>query len=484
MSRPLRVLVDAVAPAAVVGEVDAVEIADVAYRADAVRPGGLFVCVRGSSADGHDFAADAVARGAAALLVERPLELPVPQLVVGDARTAMAAAAVAFFGDPSAELDVLAVTGTSGKTTTAFMLHAILTAAGRRPGLLGTIETRVGGAHMPAVRTTPESVDLQRTLRAMLEAGDRSCALEATSHGSVQHRLDGVRFRTLAFTNLGHDHLDFHGSLEDYFAAKRHLFVREPRPPAAVNVDDAWGRRLADELRGGGLLTFGLDAAADVRPERLELAPGGSRFRAAGIDVELRVPGRFNVENALAAIASAELAGIEAAAVAAGLAAVEGVPGRFERVDVGQPFTVVVDYAHKPEALANVLRTARELADGRVLCVFGAGGDRDPGKRPLMGQVAAELADVAIVTSDNPRSEDPEAIAAAVRGDTAGLELELDRRSAIERALRLAEPGDVVVIAGKGHESGQEAGGVVQPFDDREVAREALRALLAGAERG
>jgi UDP-N-acetylmuramoyl-L-alanyl-D-glutamate--2,6-diaminopimelate ligase len=252
-------------------------------------------------------------------------------------------------------------------------------------------------------------------------------------------------------------------------------------PPAAVNVDDPWGRRLADDLGGGQLLTYGLSGDADVRPERLRLGADGTRFRVTGVDVELRLPGRFNVENALAAAASAQLAGIEPAALAEGLAALDGVPGRFERVEEGQPFTVVVDYAHKPEALATVLRTARELTEGRVLCVFGAGGDRDPGKRPLMGRVAGDLADLAIVTSDNPRSEDPAAIAAAVRGDTPNLELELDRRVAIEQAVRAAEPGDVVVIAGKGHEPGQDIGGVVQPFDDREVAREALRSLLAGA---
>ncbi len=478
MTRPLREIATAVAPRRVAGDL-AVEIADLAYRADAVRPGALFACIRGSSADGHDFAADAVGRGAVALIAERELALPVPQLVVGDARAAMAAAAVAFFGDPSSELDVLGVTGTSGKTTTAFLLHGILTAAGRRPGLVGTIETRVGGERVPAVRTTPESVDLQRTLRAMLDAGDRSCALEATSHGAVQHRLDGVRFAALAFTNLGHDHLDFHGTLDDYFAAKRHLFVREPRPPAAVNLDDPWGRHLAEELRGGTLLTFGLAEDADIRPESVQLTPGGTSFRAAGIDVELSLPGRFNLENALAAVAASHLAGVGDEAIAAGLAAVEGVPGRFELVDEGQPFAVVVDYAHKPEALANVLRTARELAAGRVLCVFGAGGDRDRAKRPLMGRIAAELADVAMVTSDNPRSEDPAAIAEAVRADSAGLEVELDRRAAIEQALRAAAPGDVVVIAGKGHETGQEMGGRVLPFDDREVAREALRQLAA-----
>ncbi len=446
----------------------AVEIGDLAYRADAVTAGALFICVRGASADGHDFAADAVARGAAALAVDHELDVAVPQLVVGDTRAAMPQLARAFFGDPSAELDVVGVTGTSGKTTTTFLVHAILAAAGRRPGLLGTIESRVGDERRPAVRTTPESVDLQRTLREMLDAGNRSAALEATSHGSELGRLDGVRFAALGFTNLGRDHLDFHGTTERYYEAKRRLFVRD-LPPAAVNVGDEWGRRLAGELRGRTeLLTYGFAEDADLQP--------------GGLDVHTRLRGRFNVENALCAIALARLVGVQDDAIAEGLASVAGVPGRFEPVDEGQPFAVVVDYSHKPEALANVLETARELATGRVICVFGAGGDRDRSKRPVMGEIAARLADVAILTSDNPRSEDPQAIADEVAAGAPGdLTVELDRRRAIEAAVELARPGDVVVIAGKGHEQGQEIAGEVHPFDDRQVAREALRKLGAAA---
>jgi UDP-N-acetylmuramoyl-L-alanyl-D-glutamate--2,6-diaminopimelate ligase len=421
-----------------------------------------------------------VARGAVALAVERELDVAVPQLVVPETRAAMAQVARAFFRDPSAELDVVGVTGTSGKTTTTFLVHAILSAAGRKPGLLGTIESRVGGERRPAVRTTPESVDLQRTLRDMLDAGNRSCALEATSHGSELRRLDGVRFAALGFTNLQQEHLDFHGTMERYFEAKRRLFLREPRPPAAVCVDDEWGRRLAAETDA---VTYGFAEDAELRPEELELSPAGARFRAGGLEVETRLRGRFNVQNALAAMALARLVGVDDCAIAAGLASVAGVPGRFEPIDEGQPFAVVVDYSHKPDALANVLRTARALADGRVICVFGAGGDRDRAKRPAMGRIAADLADVAILTSDNPRGEDPAAIAAEVEAGAPGaLMVELDRRAAIMQAVELARAGDVVVIAGKGHEQGQEIAGRVLPFDDRDVAREAVAARTRSQE--
>jgi len=478
----LERVISALAPTDVVQRAS-VEISDLAYDTHTVVTGALFFCVPGERHDGHGFAREAVRRGAAALVVERPLELDVPQLVVRDSRAAMAQAAVAFFADPTRELDVAGVTGTTGKTTTAYLVHSILGAAGRRPGLLGTIESRIGGERRQAIRTTPEAIDLQRAFRQMLEAGDRSVVLEATSHGSELGRLDGVRFAALAFTNLGQDHLDFHGTLERYFDAKRRLFVEGERPPAAVNVGDEHGRRLAEELRALGhtpLLTFGLVDDADLRAEGLELDASGARFRAGALELETRLRGRFNVENVLAAVALARLLGVGDEAIATGVAELRGVPGRFEPVDEGQPFTVVVDYSHKPDALENVLRTARGLARNRVVCVFGCGGDRDRGKRPLMGRIASGLADVAIVTSDNPRSEDPDAIIAEVlEGVTAPVDVEPDRAAAIERAVGLAEPGDVVVIAGKGHEQGQEFADRTLPFDDREVAREALRRLGA-----
>jgi UDP-N-acetylmuramoyl-L-alanyl-D-glutamate--2,6-diaminopimelate ligase len=448
------------------------DIADLAYDTQAVVPGALFFCVPGTRTDGHDFAAEAVERGAAALVVERPLDLRVPQLLVPSARLAMAVAADEFFERPTEELLLAGVTGTNGKTTTTFLLHSIFDAAGMRPGLIGTIESRVGGEARPAVRTTPEAIDLQRTFRAMLDAGDRSCAMEATSHGSELGRLDRARFRALAFTNLSQDHLDFHSSMERYFEAKRRLFTdHDPAPAAAVNVGDEWGRRLADELRRldrAPLLTYGTAADAELTAHpALEAS---------------RLIGSFNVENVLAAAALSRLLGVPDEAVVEGVAALSGVPGRFEAIDEGQPFTVIVDYSHKPGALEAVLRTARGLTRGRLICVVGAGGDRDRGKRPLMGRVASELADLAIVTSDNPRSEDPMAIIDEILAGVVGsAEVEPDRRTAIAKALGEAEEGDVVMIAGRGAEQYQDIADRKIPFDDREVAREALRGVQAPA---
>ena len=451
----LERLVTALEPVEVLGR-PSVEVRDLAYDARTVAPGALFFAVRGEHADGHYFAPQAVERGAVALVVERALDLPVPQFVVGDSRAAMAPAADVFFGEPTRELEVVGVTGTSGKTTTSFLLFAILAAAGRRPGLLGTVEARVGGERRGVVRTTPEAIDLQRIFREMLDAGDRSCAMEASSHASVLHRLDRVRFAALIFTTLSQDHLDFHGDMESYFEAKRRLFLTEPRPIAVVNVGDEHGRRLAQELPEA--ITFSVDDARALD------------------GVQLRLRGRFNVENALGALYAARALGVPEDAIRRGLESVRGVPGRFESVEAGQPFHVIVDYAHKPDALENVLRAARELADGnRVLCVVGAGGDRDRGKRPVMGRLASELADVAIVTSDNPRSEDPAAIAAEIAAGAEGeVEVELDRAAAIGHAIELARPGDVVLIAGKGAEQGQEFADRTVPFDDREAARDAL----------
>jgi len=456
----LERIVTALEPSQVLGS-PAVEVRDLAYDARAVTPGALFFAVPGEHADGHDFAGAAVEAGAVAVVAERELALPVPQVVVADARAAMAPAADVFFGEPTRELEVVGVTGTSGKTTTSFLLFAILAAAGRRPGLLGTIEARVGGERRGVVRTTPEAIDMQRLFREMLDAGDRSCAIEASSHASVLHRLDRVRFRVLVFTNLSHEHLDFHGDLASYFEAKRRLFFAEPQPIAVVNVGDEYGRRLAQELPEA--ITFSADEASAL-----------SR-------IDLRLRGRFNVENALGAVCAARALGIGDEAIRRGLESVRGVPGRFESVDAGQPFHVIVDYAHKPDALANVLRAARELAHGkRVICVLGAGGDRDRAKRAPMGRLASELADVAIVTTDNPRSEDPATIAAEIlAGANGAARVELDRAAAIARAIELARPGDVVVIAGRGAEQGQEFADRTVPFDDRESAKEALRALEA-----
>jgi UDP-N-acetylmuramoyl-L-alanyl-D-glutamate--2,6-diaminopimelate ligase len=480
----LERVIEVLAPAAVLNDV-ATDIQELAYDSHAVVPGTLFFCVRGERADGHAFAGEAVERGAVALVVESPVDTAVPQLVVSDARAAMAAAAADFYDQPSRELTVAGVTGTNGKTTTCFLLFAIFASAGRRPGLLGTIESRVGGERRPVMRTTPEAIDVQRTLREMLEAGDRSCAMEATSHGAQLGRLADVHFSALAFTNLSRDHLDFHGTVEQYFEAKRSLFVNDEPPPAALNIDDAHGRRLAEELRAFGherVATFGFCEDADIRATDVELGRDGAQLTASGIALRTPLLGRFNVENVLAAVAVSRLLALPDDAIARGIESVRGVPGRFEAVDEGQPFSVIVDYAHTPDSLETSLRTARELAAGRVICVFGCGGDRDPGKRPLMGEVAARGADVAIVTSDNPRSEDPRAIVDEItRGLETDLEVELDRALAIQQAIEAARPGDVVLVAGKGHEQGQETDGEITPFDDREVAREALRRLTTAA---
>jgi UDP-N-acetylmuramoyl-L-alanyl-D-glutamate--2,6-diaminopimelate ligase len=474
----LDALIRALAPSEVTGG-RPVEIADLAYDTRAVTDGALFFCVAGERVDGHDLAWEAIERGAAAVVVERPLEVDVPQLVVRSVRESMPVAADVFFGEPTKELELAGVTGTNGKTTTAFLLRAILDAAGRRPGLVGTVEWEVGSRRRPAPYTTPEAIDLQRLFREMLDAGDRSAAVEASSHGSAHRRLDRVRFDVLVFTNLSQDHLDLHGSMDDYFQAKRRLFTGPQPPPAAVNVGDEWGRRLADDLEDAHrapLVTFGLSAAAEIRAEDLEVTATGSTFRAAGIDVRTPLRGLFNAENALGAVAAGILLNLEEDAIAHGIAGMSAVPGRFEAIEEGQPFTVVVDYAHTPDSLSTVLDAARELGDGRVIVVFGAGGDRDRGKRPLMGRVAADNADVVIVTSDNPRSEDPLAIIQDVlQGAGLDVEIDPDRRSAIGRAFSLAKSGDVVLIAGKGHEQGQDAAGVVTPFDDRDVARELLR---------
>jgi UDP-N-acetylmuramoyl-L-alanyl-D-glutamate--2,6-diaminopimelate ligase len=476
----LDALIRALAPSEVTGG-RLVSITDLAYDTRRVNAGALFFCVRGGRVDGHDLAWEAIERGAAALVVERTLAVGVPQLLVPSVRESMAVAADLFFGEPTKELELAGVTGTNGKTTTTFLLRAILEAAGRKPGLVGTIEWHVGGVRRPATFTTPEAIDIQRLFREMLDAGDQSAAVEASSHGSALHRLDRVRFDALVFTNLSQDHLDLHGSMPEYFQAKRRLFIGAQPPPAAVSVDDEWGRQLADDLRDAHrapLVTFGLTERAEIRAEDLEVGARRSTFRAGGLEVETRLRGLFNVQNVLAAVAAGFLLDLDEDAIVEGVASVSAVPGRFEVLDEGQPFAVVVDYAHTPDSLAMVLRAARELGNGRVIVVFGAGGDRDRSKRPLMGKVAAELADVTILTSDNPRSEPPLAIIQDVmQGTGVDVEIDPDRHSAIARAVALANEGDVVVIAGKGHEQGQDAAGVVSPFDDREVARVALRGL-------
>jgi UDP-N-acetylmuramoyl-L-alanyl-D-glutamate--2,6-diaminopimelate ligase len=487
----------------------AVEIEGLVYDSRRVQAGTLFFCVPGLERDGHDFAAQAVRAGAAALAVERPLGLGVPEAVVESTRAAMGPIAARFYGHPSSELRVVGVTGTNGKTTTAWLVRALLQACGEQTGLLGTVTSIVGGRERAVTRTTPEAIDLQADLRAMLDAGDRACAIEVSSHALALGRTDGIDFAAAIFTNLTQDHLDFHGTMEDYFQAKRRLFLPPGGSPPRVsvtNVGDPYGRRLAAEIDSA--LTFAVDDGdaaggreADYRASDVRCDFEGCRFTlrtpVGEREIELGLPGRFNVANALGALAAVHELGSELDLLVAALASgVTRVPGRFEPVSEGQEFAVLVDYAHTPDSLEHALRAARELADargqaGRVVCVFGAGGDRDRGKRPLMGEVAAHLADVVVVTSDNPRSEDPHEIIAEIMAGAAQVtrlpgappaQVQADRRLAIGRAIELARTGDVVLIAGKGHEQGQElAGGRKVPFDDVSVAREALRARLGAA---
>ena len=464
--------------ARIVGD-DSVEIGDLAYDSRKVEPGTLFFCVPGEKVDGHEFGPRAVEDGAAALVVERELtELAVPQVVVADSRGAMAPLAARFWGDPTATLRMVGVTGTNGKTTTTFLVHEIFRAADVRCGLLGTVKQVVGGVEKEVVRTTPEAIELQRTFRQMLEGGDEACAMEVSSHAMTLHRADAIDFEVALFTNLTQDHLDFHADMEDYFLAKRKLFETGPET-AIVNVDDPYGRRLAEEFE---CITFSAEGAeADYSASEIEFDAGGASFTVGGMRLRTGLPGHFNVANALGAFAVAEAMGVGSELAVAGLARAARVPGRFEPIDEGQGFSVLVDYAHTPDSIENVLRAARRLTSGRLISVFGAGGDRDRDKRPKMGRAGAELSDLAVITSDNPRSEDPEAIVAEVVAGAEGaaeLEVVVDRREAIALALGRAAPGDTVVIAGKGHEQGQEfEGGRKIPFDDREVAREELRKL-------
>ena len=458
-----------------------VEVSGLAYSSKSVTPGALFFCVPGFKADGHDFAPDAADRGAAALVVQRPLDLGVPEVVVDDVRAAMGPAAARFHGDPTSKLKVVGVTGTNGKTTTTFLIRELLEAAGVQTGLLGTVTSIVGGKEEPVERTTPEAVDLQALFARMLDEGDRAAAMEVSSHALELGRVAGIHFAARVWTNLTQDHLDFHPTMEDYYAAKKRLFT-QAGGGAIVNVDDSYGRRLAGEIDVEPT-TYAVDATADYRAFDVRFDRNGSRFtcRTPDGDFQLatRLPGLFNVQNALAAVAAARALDVPMETIVEALARAARVPGRFEPVDEGQEFAVLVDYAHTPDSLENVLRAAREITTGRLHVVFGAGGDRDTAKRPLMGRAAAEYADRVIVTSDNPRSEDPESIVdMVIEGAGPNAERIVDRRAAIARAIETAAPGDVVVIAGKGHEQGQEfEGGRKEPFDDRTVAREALQAV-------
>ncbi len=458
-----------------------VEVDDVVHDSRQVTPGSLFVALRGAATDGHRHATGAVEAGAAALLVEQVLGIDVPQLVVDDTRRAAGPAAAEVHGRPGEALDLVAVTGTNGKTTTSHLVEAAAAAGGRGTGLVGTVATRIHGESVPATRTTPEGTDLQRLLADMRDRGVEVVAMEVSSHGLALHRVDGIHAAVAVFTNLSRDHLDFHDDFEDYFAAKARLFTPELAERGIVGVFDDWGRRLADQA-SIDVATVGT-ADADVVMDLLGATLHGTRGVVRGpadllggrteVEVSTRLAGEFNLRNAVQAFLAAVAVGIDADAAIAGIAAADDIPGRFELV-VEDDVTALVDYAHSPDAIAALVATLRPVTPGRVVLVVGAGGDRDRAKRGPMG-AAAVAADVVVFTSDNPRTEAPQAIldellagATAARG-RAHVEAMVDREAAIDRALALAEPGDVVVVAGKGHETGQDLGGMVRPFDDREV---------------
>jgi UDP-N-acetylmuramoyl-L-alanyl-D-glutamate--2,6-diaminopimelate ligase len=471
-----------------------VEVTGITSDSRMVRPGDLFVAQRGYTVDGHDFAAEAVRRGAGAVLCERAIpDISVPQLRVPDSHLAAAIVADVFYRHPSTKLSVIGVTGTNGKTTVTHLIERILRDAGHKTGLIGTLGSRIDGRTREGVNTTPEAVQLQSLLAEMVDAGCDYAVMEVSSHALEERRVAGTRYHVAVFTNLTQDHLDYHKTMDNYRAAKGKLFSRlgnsygdtpHQSAYAVLNADDPASTYMREQTVVE-TVTYGIEQAADVRAEDVHIAPDGARFRvrsfAGDADVHLRLTGRFNVYNALAAFSVGLIEGISPAAIAASLGAVPGIPGRLEAVEAGQPFTVLVDYSHTPDSVQNALLTVREFAKGRVICVVGCGGDRDKTKRPLMAETACRYADWTILTSDNPRTEDPEAILddmeAGVRDFSDRYERITDRQEAIERAIQLAAPDDVVLIAGKGHETYQIIGHTKHPFDDRAVARAAIAAL-------
>ncbi|QMW67764.1 UDP-N-acetylmuramoyl-L-alanyl-D-glutamate--2,6-diaminopimelate ligase [Mumia sp. ZJ1417] len=483
----------------VVGAPPETVVTGVTLASSDVREGDLYAALPGARTHGARFAAQAVDAGAvavltdaegAAIIADGPATVPL--VVVDDPRTVLGAVAVTVYGDPAQRLTTLGITGTQGKTTSAYLAASALRACGDQVGAIGTTGAFLGGRPVASALTTPEAPALHALFAVMEAHGADAVVMEVSSHALALHRVDGVVYDVAVFLNLGRDHLDFHADVEDYFAAKAALFTPERAAQAVIDIDDPYGRRLADAT-SLPVTTVSLEGRVEAhwRVVALETTASGSRARVVGPDevehdLVVRLPGRFNVANALAVLAAVTATGRAVEDALAGIAACEGVPGRMEPVDEGQDFTAIVDYAHKPDALRAVLSSLRGLGDGRLLVVVGAGGDRDPGKRPLMGAVAAELADVVVVTDDNPRSEDPATIRAAVLEGAreAGAAAELveigDRRGAIVRAVAQARPGDVVVVAGKGHERGQIVGDVVHPFDDRSVLSEALRTRLGG----
>jgi UDP-N-acetylmuramoyl-L-alanyl-D-glutamate--2,6-diaminopimelate ligase len=468
-------------------------LSGVALDSRAVVPGDLYAALPGSRSHGADFCAQAAAGGAVAVLTDeagraRAVDSGLPVLVVPDPRSVLGEVAAWVYGRPGEQLLLLGITGTNGKTTTAYLAEAGLRAAGHRTGLLGTVQTRVGDEVTDSARTTPEAPEVQALLALMVERGCTAAVMEVSSHALSLGRVDGLVFDVAVFTNLSQDHLDFHRTIEEYYQAKASLFTPQRARTAVLDVDDEHGRRLAAQAPVPVVTCSSHGAAADWQAQDVRTGPDGSTFTVLGpsgerTSVTVHLPGAFNVANALCAVVALAQAGVPLPAAAAGVAAVTGVPGRMEPVRAGQPYLALVDYAHTPEAVTTLLASVRQLVPGRVLLVLGCGGDRDPFKRPLMGAAAVTGSDLAVLTSDNPRSEDPDAILASMAAgafEAAGSRaaerviVEPDRATAIATAVEAARAGDVVVVAGKGHETGQEIAGVVRPFDDRVELRSAI----------
>jgi UDP-N-acetylmuramoyl-L-alanyl-D-glutamate--2,6-diaminopimelate ligase len=464
-----------------------VEITGLAYDSRQTKAGDLFFCIRGFRANGHSFAIQALTRGAVAFVVEEWLPLVnATQVRVANSRAALADISCNFYNHPTRKLKLIGVTGTNGKTTTTFLIESILRVARFKPGLIGTVEYHIDNAVLPVERTTPESLDLQTLFKQMVDEGVEAVVMEVSSHAIDLGRTKGCAFDGLVFTTMGRDHLDYHGSMDNYFSTKAQLFW-ESNAPAVINLDDQYGLRLFSQVKQKKLgFAISRREKADVYADLIDYDIKGSNFTLhspiGAINITLKLPGFFNIYNALAAASVAIFLEIPLATVKAGIERVTSVPGRFERIDEGQDFTVIVDYAHTPDALRTVISTARKLTKGNVIVVFGCGGDRDKGKRPLMGKVAAELSDFSIVTSDNPRSEDPASIIKEIEVGMVGrpgidYELIINRKLAIKKAFRKANRGDIVIIAGKGHETIQEFADKTVQFDDRKVARKLLREL-------
>lgn len=459
-----------------------------------VQSGDLFICLTGSVQDGHQYAQEAVNKGAAALIAEKELNVGVPILLVGDSRSAMAVIADHFYGYPSHELKVIGITGTNGKTTTTYLIEKILADYGQPTGLMGTIQMKIGGNVYPVTNTTQDAAELQKSFRQMKDTGENYCVMEVSSHALEMGRVKGCRFRTALFTNLTQDHLDYHGTMDRYREAKGLFFSRlgnhyypseEDRSYAVLNADDPASNYFA-KLTSAQVITYGIDNEADVRAKDIRITSAGTEFALSTFkgeaSVRLKLIGKFNVYNALGAIATTLLENIPLQQIVNSLEQLANVQGRMETVDEGQDFLVLVDYAHTPDGLDNALSTISEFAEGQIISVFGCGGDRDRGKRPLMGEIAARYSDYVFVTSDNPRSENPERILDDIEpglieaGLTANEYVKIsDRKEAILQAVQRAGSKDVILIAGKGHETYQIINGITRHFDDRETAREAIR---------